>query len=89
MCSFVSFTEHFPNRPFPLEQIIEVNYLMGVMSMCDGCHDTVCALKLFTVLFPSALCKESHVTVKLCEQQRDYVYIYIYILNTFSMFVYV
>lgn len=60
-------------RAFSLEQIIAVNYLMGVMSMCDGCLDTVCALKLFTVLFPSALPKESHVTVKLCEQQREYI----------------
>lgn len=41
--AFVSFTKHFPHSPFSLEQIIELNYLLGMMSTCDGCHDTVCA----------------------------------------------
>lgn len=44
---------------------------MGMMSTCDGWHDTVWALKLFNVLFPSALPKESHVTERLFEQQRE------------------
>lgn len=88
--AFVSFTKCFPHSLFSLEQITELNYLLGMMSTCDGCHDTVCALKLFTVLFPSALPKESHVTVRLFEQQKEqYRDGVIYIKDHFYVCVYV
>lgn len=60
-----------------------------MLSTCDGCHDTVCAFKLFTVLFPSALPKESHVTVRLFEQQREEDRAgVIYITATLSSYIY-